>query len=69
MYKAVNFNIFKENLQELIYEEYRKDIAGNKTNERDISSATDKPIPKPTPDFWRPAFISKYINYRPKTAR
>lgn len=66
MYGSAKFNIFEENLQGIVYGNVKKHKAKNKTvNARAIPSAVDKPIPKPVPDFWRPDFIAKFINYKP----
>ncbi len=66
MYKSVKFNIFRENLQDIVYGNFKKPKTQNKiVNVRAMASAFDKPIPKPAPDFWRPNFISKFINYKP----
>lgn len=71
MYGSVRFNIFEENLQGIVYGNVKKNTtAKNKNvNARTIPSVFDEPIPKPVPDFWRPDFISKFINYKPVKAK
>lgn len=70
MYGSVRFNIFEENLQGIVYGNVKKHTVKNKTvNTRTSPSAFDKPIPKPVPDFWRPDFIAKFINYKPLKAK
>ncbi len=65
MFKTFSFNIFRKNLQDVVYKNSKK----QKTENNAFPIVLDKPIPKPAPDFWRPAFISKFINYKPKGAR
>ena len=67
---SVGFNNFQENLQGVVYNNSNEHTALNKpVNARSIPSSVDKPIPKPVPDFWRPNFISKFINYKPLRAK
>lgn len=66
MFETFNFNVFKENLHEIVYGSYENRGGSEKrTPENQSAAAFDKPIPQPVPDFWRPDFISKFINYKP----
>lgn len=48
MYKTVNFNIYKENLESIVFAENKK----QEKKEPEKNEATDKPIPKPPPQYW-----------------
>lgn len=66
MNRSVGFSSFQENPQGVVYNNSNNHSVLNKpVNTRTNQSSGDKPIPKPVPDFWRPNFISKFINYRP----
>lgn len=66
MNRSVGFSGFQENLQGVVYNNSNNHSALNKpVNTQTTQSSVDKPIPKPVPDFWRPNFISKFINYKP----
>ena len=66
MFGTARFNIFEENLQDIVYGNSGKRTAKKKNvNARAGRATFDKPIPKPVPDFWRPDFIAKFINYKP----
>lgn len=70
MFKSVSFNIFEKNLQGIVYRRKKKDTVREKSlNIRSGPTAFDDPIPQPVPDFWRPNFISKFINYKPLSAK
>lgn len=48
MFKTVYFNIYEENLEDVVY--------GEKNTQRknvETKDETDKPIPKPPPQFWK----------------
>ncbi len=47
MFKTVYFNIYEENLEEIVYGEKNTQRKNAETNDD-----TDKPIPKPPPQFW-----------------
>jgi hypothetical protein len=47
MFKTVYFNIYEENLEDIVYGE--KDI---REKNAETKVETDKPIPKPPPQFW-----------------
>lgn len=47
MFKTVNFNIYEENLEEIVY----GDEAG-KQDDRQKKDQAEKPIPKPPPQYW-----------------
>ncbi len=65
MYKSVSFNIFEENLQGIVYRNLKKQKDEEKIEyAQAIPTVLDEPIPKPVPDFWRPDFISKFINFK-----
>lgn len=66
MFKSVSFNIFEENLQGIVYKSVKKDMsgAGESVHLNAVAATIDEPIPPPVPDFWRPNFISKFINYK-----
>ncbi len=48
MYKTVSFNIYKENLESIVFAESKR----QEINEQQKSDITDKPIPKPPPQYW-----------------
>ena len=48
MYESVSFNIYKENLENIVFTENQK--PGRKNDEQEESQ--DKPIPKPPPQYW-----------------
>lgn len=47
MFKTENFNIYEENLEDIVYGEN-----GNGEKPHRKNDSTDKPIPKPPPRFW-----------------
>lgn len=70
MFKSVSFNIFEKNLQGIVYKSAKKNVVGNESlTVKAVPTTLDKPIPQPVPDFWRPDFISKFINYKSLSAK
>lgn len=47
MFKTVNFNIYEENLEKVVYGEEQK-----QEEFRQKEESSDKPIPKPPPQYW-----------------
>lgn len=47
MFKTVNFNIYEENLEEIVYGE---SVEKEKTEQK--KDSTEQPIPKPPPQYW-----------------
>lgn len=50
MFKKVNFNIYEENLEDIVYGE--KNTQGKNTP-APAKEGTDQPIPQPPPQFWK----------------
>ncbi len=57
MFKTVNFNIYEENLEEIVYGENKKQ---EESQQKEVS--TDKPIPKPPPQYWTDPLCYKRLN-------
>ncbi len=69
MFKSDSFNNLEETLQDVVYSSSNKNSSKQNTLNRQNTTVLDTPIPKPVPDFWRPNFISKFINYKPATTK
>ena len=48
MYETANFNIYTENLEKIVFAENKK----TEKKESEKTDTTDKPIPKPPPQYW-----------------
>lgn len=64
MYKNVKFNIYTENLEDVVYRNFemldqRKINQNNKDNTEKFSASENKPIPKFGRGFWNDS-----LNYR-----
>ena len=55
MYKSVSFNIYKLNLQDIVYKDRsdKKSPRDSKAASRNFSDKDDVPIPKPIDEFWK----------------
>ncbi len=55
MYKSVSFNIYKLNLQDIVYKDRnnKKSSRDAQTTSRKLPEKNDMPIPKPIDEFWK----------------
>lgn len=55
MYKSVSFNVYKLNLQDIVYKDRddKKPLRDAKVASRKFSDKDDVPIPKPIDEFWK----------------
>ena len=51
MFKTVNFNIYEEDLEDVVYGEKNKE-SKKQEQTQPVKDRTDKPIPKPPPQYW-----------------
>jgi hypothetical protein len=58
MYKSVSFNIYKLNLQDIVYKDRNdeKSPRDAKVANRKFSDKDEVPIPKPIEEFWKKPF-------------
>lgn len=59
MFRKVTFNIFEENLQEIVY---GSDRNPNSARQEKEERPARQPAQRPRSDFWRHPYISRYIS-------
>lgn len=54
MYDTVYFNIYEEKLEDIVFknDENRTSPEGGDEKQDENSGTTDRPIPKPVPEYW-----------------
>ena len=65
MFEPTKFNIYKENLERVVYGESEKKTQGKKTEPQ---ASTDQPIPKPPPYWSDPLSYRRFNREREGTS-
>ena len=57
MFEATSFNIYKENLDEVVYKEKKV-----QTKKSETKNQTDESVPKPPPQYWNDPLSYRRFN-------